>query len=161
MITDSIQNIAQYQGISPQLEHISRFLQNTDLRELPLGRTDLDGDLLYVNHMVYTTASRTEQDLYEDHQRYWDLHLILSGHETVAVAPSETLDEVRRCEEEDFALYRGDVSMEIPLREGNFLLLHPGEGHLPKLSSDGEMVQVDKLVFKLMHIFEEAALNAD
>lgn len=149
MITDSIRNVERYQGLSERLDRVFRFIEETDLGALPPGRTDIDGDTVYVNHILYTTAPQKESDLYEAHMRYLDLHLILSGHEAVSVAPVGELTQVEVREAEDSVMYSGDSPVNIALDEGDFLLLYPGEGHLPKLSLDGEAVAVNKFVFKI------------
>lgn len=149
MIWDQIEQIARYEGSSPRLERVARFLRETDLKQLPLGRTDIQGEEIYVNHMTYTTAEQREEDLYEAHGRYLDLHLVLSGREAVSVAPIETLALAEVREAEDSTMYRGRGAVSVPLTAGSFLLLYPGEGHLPKLALNGETAQVDKLVFKI------------
>uniref|UniRef100_UPI0019533227 YhcH/YjgK/YiaL family protein n=1 Tax=Klebsiella aerogenes TaxID=548 RepID=UPI0019533227 len=46
----------------------------------------------YYNHFTYTTALISQASLFEAHERYLDLHIVLSGCEQVALAPVESLD---------------------------------------------------------------------
>ena len=148
MIYDTNTHIARYKGLCPHLDRAIRFIETADLAALPAGRTEIDGDTVFVNHFSYQTAPQTDASLYEDHAVYLDLHYPLAGAELVAVAPADTLREVERRPDEDAVLYAGGAGLALPLSAGSFLLVYPGEAHLPKLAA-GAACTVDKLVFKI------------
>ena len=50
--------------------------------------------------------------------------------------------------EDDSILYTGDEAYRLSLRVGQFALLYPGEGHMPKLVC-GIPSHVDKIVVKI------------
>ena len=148
MIYDKRAELARYFGLSPNLDAAIRFLQTTDLTALPMGRTEIPGGDIYYNHFTYTTALISQASLFEAHERYLDLHIVLSGCEQVALAPVESLDEAEVRADEDSPMYRGTPEYSVTLDQNRFLLVFPGEGHLPKLS-DSVPMNIDKLVLKI------------
>ncbi|MGM9421621.1 YhcH/YjgK/YiaL family protein [Flavonifractor plautii] len=112
------------------------------------GGLEIPGGDIYYNHFTYTTALISQASLFEAHERYLDLHIVLSGCEQVALAPVESLDEAEVRADEDSTMYRGTPEYSVTLDQNRFLLVFPGEGHLPKLS-DRVPMNIDKLVLKI------------
>ena len=148
MIYDKLSEIARYRGLSENLDMGIRFLQSTDLFSLPMGRTEILGSDVYCNRFNYTTVPISQSSLMEAHERYLDIHIVLSGLEQVMVAPIETLTEVEIRADEDSIMYRGAPEYTFTLEPGRFLLVYPGEGHLPKLAPKAPE-DFDKLVLKI------------
>ena len=147
MIYDTLRNLSRYETLSSDFATAVQYLRATDLFRLPHGRTGIAGDRVFLNRFDYTTAVRTPKTLFEAHERYLDLHIVLNGQEGIALAPTEFLTERKR-EEDDSILYTGDEVYRLPLRVGQFALLYPGEGHMPKLVC-GIPSHVDKIVVKI------------
>ena len=147
MIYDTLRNLSRYETLSPDFATAVQYLRATDLFRLPHGRTGIAGDRVFLNRFDYTTAVRTSKTLFEAHERYLDLHIVLNGQEGIALAPTEFLTERKR-EEDDSILNTGDEVYRLPLRVGQFALLYPGEGHMPKLVC-GIPSHVDKIVVKI------------
>ncbi len=148
MIYDKIQNIDRYAGLYHNFDTAIAFLKKTNLNTLPKGRTTIDGDEVFCNHFDYTTAPLSNAMDFEDHIKYLDLHVVVSGCETVAVSEAKNLMKTKVLADEDAALYRGNPELFFPGDSDTFLLVYPGEAHLPKLA-DGEPCMVDKVVFKI------------
>ena len=51
MITDSLSCLGRYCGIHPALDTAIRWLAEHDLAQLPNGRTEIDGQEVYINVM--------------------------------------------------------------------------------------------------------------
>lgn len=147
MIYDTLQNLSRYETLSPNFAAAAHFLQSTDLSQLPPGHTEINGNQVFLNHFDYTTAVRTPDSLFEAHEQYLDLHIVLQGMEVMAIAPTEHLLEHSR-EEDDSILYTGNETYRIPLLVGQFVLVYPGEAHMPKLIN-GTPSHVDKIVIKI------------
>lgn len=147
MIFDKRAAIARYYGLSKNLDAAISFLRSTDLGALPMGRVEIS-DEVYCNHFTYATALISPASLFEAHERYLDLHVVLSGSEQVALAPVEDLDEVEIRADEDSVMYRGTPEHTLTLNQNRFLLVFPGEGHLPKLTAKAP-TEIDKLVLKI------------
>lgn len=148
MIFDNLSNLDRYRGLSKNLDCGITFLQSADLSALPQGRIEIQGDDIYANHFFYTTAPFSVENLFEDHQKYLDLHVILDGKECFAISPVEDLEFVEFREREDSTMYRGMPKDEVSLSKGLFLLVYPKEAHLPKLLNEHPS-EVDKLVLKI------------
>lgn len=148
MIYDQKKNISRYYGISQNLDTALHFIENNDLKNLPKGRTTIDGDNVFVNHFSYETSPKTADSLFEDHNEYLDLHFPLSGSEIIAISESVLLKETERRPDEDSTMYVGDAQVNLPVTDADFLIVYPEEAHLPKLKA-AQTSTVDKLVFKI------------
>jgi biofilm protein TabA len=123
------------------LERAFEYLARTDLAALPLGRTDIEGDNLYVT--VSDAETRPpEQVRFEAHRRYIDIQLVVRGQEAIGVAPVSSLTTVEPYDAakdiEFFAVPR--ESTTLALRAGDFAVFAPGDGHRPSLHLDGPHV---------------------
>lgn len=148
MIYDKLAFLRRYFGSSQNLDRLIAFVENTDLRSLPLGKNEIWGEDVYVNHFTYSTSVFSDAHCFEAHEQYLDMHVLLSGRERIAVSPTEKLALQKELPEEDSVLYSGEAEQFVPMTPETFLLLYPGEGHSPKLSFDGPEA-ADKLVFKI------------
>ncbi len=148
IIYDTLANIGRYKGISPAIDTAIHFLQSSDCKDLPMGRVEIDGDTVYANHFGYDTAPLSDDSVFEAHQECLDLHVVLSGQEKVGLTPTEQLNNPQVQTDQDAVLYTGVPQETLSLSPGMFLLVYPGEGHLPKLLN-GESCHVDKLVMKI------------
>lgn len=122
------------QGLGRPFEYLAR----TDLAALPLGRTDIEGDDVYV--VVSEAETRPpEQVKFEAHRRYIDIQLVVRGQEAIGVAPVSALVTVEPYDAakdiEFFAPPR--ESAVLALHEGEFAVFAPGDGHRPSLHLDG------------------------
>lgn len=149
MIYDTISNIGRYKGISANLDTAIAYLETHDLTVLPKGRNEVDGDKVFINHLSYETAPKTPESSFEDHIAYLDLHMVTEGRENFLVAPAETLAEAKQLLADDAVLYTGDARVTVPLEGPQFVIVFPGEAHLPKVAMD-EATHVEKLVFKIL-----------
>lgn len=74
MIFDKIANIGRYKGINKNLDTAIDYIRNNDLSSLPMGRTELDGEV-YINVME-ANAAPLETKCYEIHKNIWTSKLI-------------------------------------------------------------------------------------
>jgi YhcH/YjgK/YiaL family protein len=129
---------------TPGLEGLDRafeYLARTDLAALPIGRTAIDGDDVFV--ILSEAETRTpEQVRFEAHRRYIDIQLVVRGQEAIGLAPvaelatSEPYDAAKDIE--FFAPPR--ESATLALHAGEFAVFVPGDGHRPTLHLDGPHV---------------------
>lgn len=87
MIYDTLRNLSRYETLSPDFATAVQYLRATDLFQLPYGCTGIAGDRVFLNRFDYTTAVRAPKALFEAHERYLDLHIVLNGQEGIALAP--------------------------------------------------------------------------
>lgn len=134
MIIDSLSQIGRYRGLSSRLDAAIAFLQTADLDALPTGRTDIDGNFLYLikSHTVLVRDTM----LWEAHKQYIDIQIILHGRERFGGGSCSfgTYDESN-----DFYPCQDVEEFQFSLSAGQFAVFFPMEPHSPgNYSSKGE-----------------------
>jgi len=114
----------------------------------PLGRTDIDGDQMYVSIMEFDAKS-SEDHLAEKHESYIDLQYLIEGEETIGYwswgADSEAVKSYEP--EQDYALYTpvADENL-LHLKPGMFAVFFPHDIHRPGMGKPGK---IKKAVVKI------------
>ena len=80
MICDTLQHLVRYRGLHPNLDTAIDYLLTHDLAALPLGRTEVDGDKVFINLMDATLHPDAGYHP-EYHKLYADLQVDLTGSE--------------------------------------------------------------------------------
>ena len=145
MICDTLEHLTLYQGFHKNLDTAITFLMACDLNTLPLGRTEVDGEEVFINTMDATLHS---DDGYhpEYHKKYADLQLDITGSEGWGFTTNpgrEIGDFTGDCGFQDSASVVTGA-----LGEGRFVLFFPTELHKPGLVQHG-CVGVRKAVVKI------------
>lgn len=147
MVYDKISNIEKYKGMSEQLDKAIDFLCNTDLGELPLGKTVISEDKVFANVME---AEAREEALiaYEIHKKYMDIQIDIEGTEIIKIGAgeNETIDAYR--EDIDFGTVSCKESAVCIMGKGNFIICMGEEPHKPGIASQ-EDVLLKKCVIKV------------
>ena len=94
MLYDTLENLNQYTGLFPNLDKAIDFIEDNDVSALPLGRTEIDGDDVYVTVME-AEPTPGEGRAFETHSRYMDLQMDLEGAELCEVALGDVEDVAR------------------------------------------------------------------
>ena len=130
MICDDLKHLKRYQGLNKNLDTAIDYLQTHDLAALPDGRTEVDGDNVFINMM----------------DAYADLQIDITGGEGWGYTnlPGKEIGE-----------FTGDCGFQDSasvvtgaLGEGRFVLFFPTELHKPGLVQHG-CVGVRKAVVKI------------
>ena len=145
MICDSLEHLDRYRGLHPNLDTAIDYLQTHDLAALPDGRTEVDGDNVFINMMDATLHS--DHGFHpEYHKTYADLQIDITGGEGWGYTniPGKEIGE-----------FTGDCGFQDSasvvtgtLGEGRFVLFFPTELHKPGLVQHG-CVGVRKAVVKI------------
>ena len=137
------------------LEHAFEYLARTDLAALPLGRTEIEGDDVYV--LLSEAETRPpDQVQFEAHRRYIDIQMVVRGQESIGVTPvaglvtTEPYDPARDIE--FFAI--PPQSQTLALDAGNFAVFTPKDAHRPSLHFNGPHVS-RKAVVKVSVAYRE------
>ena len=146
MIADRLVNARRYAGLGPRIAHAFEFLERTDLGTAADGRHDLDGADLYALVQRYTTKPEAE-GRWEAHRRYADLQYVVAGGERFGFGAIERFVQLTYDEEKDFELLTGEGDF-LRLQAGSFVLLWPGEPHMPQMAA-GAPAEVRKVVVKI------------
>lgn len=123
----------------------------------PDGRTDIDGDRVYVLVQGYDTKPATECR-WESHRKTIDIQYIFQGVESIDYArpgeltPNNDYDAVRDVE---FWLPTAPPAATLMMSPGTYVVFLAGEPHRPKVA-DGLNHAVRKAVFKIDSSFLDA-----
>ena len=125
------------------------FLRTADLKNLPLGKQELEGEHLFVSVMEYY-AKQKQDALYESHKKYIDIQYVIKGEEIMGLT---TLDKVEVRDpydsEKDIAFYNSDEGNFYKATPENFFIFFPEDVHRPSITT-GDSVLVKKIVVKIM-----------
>ena len=147
MICDTLEHLARYKGLHPNLDTAIDYLLTHDLSALPNGRTEVDGDEVFIN--VMDAALHPDAGYHpEYHKLYADLQIDLTGSEHWGWA-SEGKDEGEFNEADDFGLRSGPEHAGGTLGGGRFVIFFPGELHKPSCKTPG-CDHVRKAVVKVL-----------
>lgn len=135
MILDSLENFGMYLSLNPNFAKAMEFLQNNNLEELPLGRNEICGDLVYANVVEAKPKSITDAPI-EIHRKYIDVHVPVSGDEQMGYTPIDGLPYAEFVEADDAALYPASLRAReyFNVKKGEFAVFFPQDGHAPAIT---------------------------
>lgn len=133
MIYDKLSNITLYKGLSKNLDTAIQFISTHDLNELPLGKTTIDGDRVYINVME-TKAQPIEERKYEVHKNYMDIQIDLIGTERVDTGDYHQVTLEDYHQENDVAAAFSEDLAQCILGPGNFIICMAREPHKPNIA---------------------------
>ncbi len=85
MIYDLLANIGNYRGMNRNLDKAIDYLMTVDINTLPLGKTEIDGDRVFLQVMEARTHELTDES-YEVHRDYMDIQIDIDGCEVIETA---------------------------------------------------------------------------
>lgn len=150
MIVADLNHIDHQVATTPSLRKAFDFLRGRDLRALPDGRVDIDGDRVFALVQRYETA-RSEAPKFEYHYKYIDVQFIASGEEVIGWATSETMKITEAYDDKKdicFGTVKKYKWTPVHLQAGQLVVLWPEDAHAPKLAA-GDPAQVMKIVVKV------------
>ncbi len=135
MIYDQLKYLSRLPLPGTICDKITEFLEKSP--DLPAGKYEIDGKRVYASIFCYTTIVGKE-GVFEAHQKYADLQLLLCGEEQVGVIQSDKLQEKTPYDATgDVILYESGTTQysSIVLQPGYFVLLLPRDIHMPGLAT--------------------------
>ena len=145
MICDTLEHLARYNGLHPNLDTAIDYLLTHDLSALPNGRTEVDGDEVFIN--VMDAALHPDAGYHpEYHKLYADLQIDITGGEGwgYETAPGTEVEPYQP----DIGKKDSEDAVFGVLGEGRFVLFFPGELHRPGVEMPG-CDRVRKAVVKI------------
>jgi len=130
-VANRISDSARLECMHPLFKTAFRFLRETDLASLPVGKVEIDGDNVFAFVSTPELKPFAEQKV-EAHRKYIDIHSPIVGEETIG---SFVLTEKELAlpfnEKDDYVLFPGK-SEPITIRKGEFAICFPPYGgHAP------------------------------
>ncbi len=148
MIYDTLENLERYVELSDNFATAVAFILMNDITELPIGRTVIDGENVFVSVAEVKNVSSDDKD-FEAHEKYIDLQIPLEGAEMIEVAYGETKETKPYNEASDCKFMTGVASAAASLSTGRFAIFLTGEAHKPGIRAQGSK-KTKKAVFKIL-----------
>jgi YhcH/YjgK/YiaL family protein len=148
MITDQLKNISNYQNLSPNFALAVKFLINTDLNSLPIGRNKINGEMIFANIDEYETKE-IEKVEWEAHKKYIDIQILLAGEEKIGYTHPEYLQLTKEYNHEKDIMFFNGTGEYLILKTGSFAVFFPHDAHRPGLISINK-IKVKKIVVKVL-----------
>jgi biofilm protein TabA len=146
MILDVLENAHRYLALNQGFAKAIEFLLRSDLKELPAGKYEIDGDRVYAT--VSKEAGRKKEDaLLETHEKYSDIQLVLAGTDDMGWKPKSSCKRPsgeydQKC---DVQLFADEPEAWLSTASGSFAIFFPEDAHMPLISSG----QLHKVVIKV------------
>ena len=146
MIIDVLKNSNRYATMHPGFDKAFAFLRRPDLRNLAVGRYEIDGDRIFA--MVAMDAGR-DKDLaqLETHEKYIDIQLVLDGSDDMGWRP-QSLCRLPAGEydfDNDIRFFADLPLVWQPVAAGMFAVFFPEDAHQPLIGNG----MIHKIVVKV------------
>jgi len=147
MIYGSLDHLERYKDVHPGVYAGLRWLAETDLNEVELGKVILDGEKLFA--VVQEYESTNDYVKPEAHRKYIDIQYAFRGREYLGYAPLEYMEEeVEAHPDNDVWYYRGEVT-NLLLEGRRFAVVFPEDVHSPAIA-EHEPASIGKCVVKVL-----------
>ena len=148
MVIDKLSNAKQYYGLSTRIEKALKYLENTDLANLKVGKYEIDGKNIFAIVSEYE-AKNIEEGKWEAHREYLDIQYVVSGKEKIGYASINEMKMIGEYNNEKDVLFlcgEGDLLL---VNEGTFALFAPQDVHMPGIQATS-WKHVKKIVVKIL-----------
>jgi YhcH/YjgK/YiaL family protein len=148
MIIDSLANCDRYASVHPRIEEAFRYLQETDLVSIPVGKYPIDGTDIFAIVQEYDTMDAANEQM-ESHRKYVDVQFVADGAELVghALLAGQTISKPYS-DEEDYMLYADKPVFFTKMTAGTFMVFFPTDLHMPCIKVAAS-ARVKKVVVKV------------
>lgn len=149
MICDNLKNKRDYSSINKNFRKAFEFLNNNDLKNLEVGKYEIDGENVFALVQEYITEI-DENKKYETHEKYIDIQVIIEGQEIMGYAQADALFvcEDKRIEN-DVIFYNSTLKgNNIKFYEGDYAIFFTEDAHRPGCAL-GECSRVKKVLVKV------------
>lgn len=137
----------RYNFLNESLQKCFKYVQENDLKALPTGVYQIEGDDIFVNIVEYTTTT-PENRFWETHRTYIDLHLMIDGLEQIDLNFLDNMTQKEYVAENDFLPLEGTLNSMTHLSNNDFLILYPEDAHRTGVQVDAPQ-SVKKAIFKI------------
>lgn len=144
MIIDSLEVFDRYVGLNPLFPVVADYLRHTDLNTLPVGKTQIQGDDIFINIQEAPVKAKNEAR-FETHRRMIDIQIPFTANEEHGWTPATQLPLAEYDEQTDMTLHdpatpatpTDIASTYFTLRPGQFAIYFPTDGHAPAITATG------------------------
>ena len=146
MILDVLENAHRYLVLHEEFAKAFDFLLRPDLKELPVGKYEIDADRVYA--IVSKELGRKKEDaLLETHEKYIDIQLVLAGTDDMGWKPKSLCKQPagEYDQKNDEQIFADEPDVWISTVSGAFVIFFPEDAHMPLISSG----QLHKVIVKV------------
>lgn len=147
MIFGNIHNLKEFPFLEEKVKECFEYAKSHNLVSYEEGSHEIDGERLFVNIVEYTTT-KPEERFWEAHMNYLDVHVMLQGTEQIDLNFIQNMDVKEFLEKDDFLPMDGDKNSSVILRDGDFLICYPSDGHRTAVAVQ-EPEKIKKAIFKV------------
>ena len=146
MIIGNLKNSSRIEMLHPAYKTLFDYVKSHDFLSLPLGRTNLLGDDLFILNLDVEGADEKTQPL-EMHRLYIDVHIVLEGKEKIGWKAIEDLSGLSKeyDVQGDCALSEDRPTIWADLLPGQFCIVYPEDPHAPAVGEG----KIRKLIAKV------------
>lgn len=148
MIFGNINHLEEFGFLEEPVKRCFAYLKSHDLLSYEKGTYKIDGDKLFVNVVEYTTTE-AENRFWEAHRDYLDVHVMLKGQEQIDINFIQNMELKEYVKKDDFLPMEGERNGSVILREGDFLVCYPSDGHRTAVKVEGAET-IKKAIFKVV-----------
>ena len=137
MILDVLENTHRYLTLNKGFAKAIEFLLRPDLKELPAGKHEIDGDRVYAT--VSKDLGRKKEDAFlETHKKYIDIQLVLAGTDDVGWKPKSSCKQPsgEYDQKTDVQFFADEPDAWLSTESGSFAIFFPEDAHMPLISSE-------------------------
>lgn len=130
MIFDQLENADRYASLHPGFAPALAFLRSAEVRILPPGKHEIDGEKLFVVINRAQGLNRAKFKL-ETHRKYIDIQYSVTGADELGWAAARSLSEPEAPydSEKDVELFPDQPDAWITMPPGTFAILFPQDAH--------------------------------
>lgn len=148
MLFGNINYIKEFPFLEKGIRECFAYAKNHDLLSFEKGSHPIDGERLFVNIVEYTTTN-AEDRFWEAHKKYLDVHVMLRGEEQIDLNFIQNMGVKEFVEKDDFLPMDGEKNASVILRDGDFLICYPSDGHRTAVAVQ-EPAAIKKAIFKVL-----------
>lgn len=148
MIYCKVLELKKYQNYSENMRIAVDFIQKTDLRNLPMGKTSIKGNEIYINKSK-TNTKEPNDSKYEVHHKYIDIQIDLDGDEKIFIKNDNSNRIEDYNENDDYALFSPSLADAVCNMNSEYCTIcFPHEIHMPGVHNTSDFVE--KCVVKVL-----------
>ena len=147
MVFGNINHLDEFSFLEEKVRECFEYAKRQNLASYEKGSHEIDGERLFVNIVEYTTTEAKDR-FWEAHRDYLDVHVMLHGTELIDLNFIQNMKVKEYVKEEDFLPMDGEKNSSVILRDGDFLICYPSDGHRTAVAVDNPE-KIKKAIFKV------------
>ena len=139
MIVCSVKDLEKYIALNKNFTTVVEYLKSNDIATLPLGRTDVCGDEVFISSQEFEGKTKEAAKL-ETHVKYIDIQMPFSTVENIGWRSLDNLSSPSQPynENDDIAFFDSPSTSYVTLSPGECVIFFPEDAHAPGIA-DGKL----------------------